>query len=107
MPFRQPYRLHISNQQSNFLGRNLELNFFINYILQPDFPAYNIIYISGQGGIGKSTLLARFIDEINSTTFHDYCLSAIINEQQSTSTNIMEKFAKQLGIKGEFDKALN
>src|SRR6266566_7260770 len=89
-----------------FIGRTGELLFFVQNILKPEEPTHNIISIWGQGGVGKSTLLARFIDEAHSAEFKDYCLTAIVDERQTTPTSIMEKFADQLHITGDFKKAL-
>ncbi len=90
-----------------FIGRTNELLFFIQHILKPEDPSYHIISISGQGGVGKSTLLNRFIGETQSGDFKDYCLVALANERQTTPANIMEKFAEQLSLKGNFEKALS
>ncbi len=89
-----------------FIGRTGELLFFVQNILKPEEPTHNIISISGQGGVGKSTLLARFIDEAHAADFKDYCLTAIVDERQITPASIMEKFADQLHITGDFGKAL-
>jgi tetratricopeptide (TPR) repeat protein len=89
-----------------FIGRTGELLFFVQNILKPEEPTHNIISIWGQGGVGKSTLLARFIDEALTTDFKDYCLTAIVDELQTTPASIMEKFATQLHIQGAFEKAL-
>ena len=89
-----------------FIGRTGELLFFVQNILKPEEPKHNIISIWGQGGVGKSTLLARFIDEAHSAGFQDYCLTAIVDERQITPASIMEKFADQLHISGDFGKAL-
>jgi tetratricopeptide (TPR) repeat protein len=88
-----------------FVGREGELLFFIQNILKPEDPTHNIISISGQGGVGKSTLLTRLIDEAHTTDFKDYCLTAIVDERQITPTDIMGKFANQLHITGDFEKA--
>jgi len=90
-----------------FIGRSHELQFFIEHILTPEDPSYNIVSISGNGGVGKSTLLARFIDEIYSPRFKEYCLIALVDEQQPTPFMVMEKFAEQLHVKGKFKKALD
>jgi tetratricopeptide (TPR) repeat protein len=95
-----------TDSRSIFTGRRGELLFFVQNILKPINPTYNIISISGQGGVGKSTLLTRFIDEAHSPTFKDHCLTATVDERQITSVNIMEMFADQLGLKGKFDRAL-
>jgi len=89
-----------------FIGRTGELLFFTQNILKPEEPTHNIISISGQGGVGKSTLLARLIDEAHSPTFKDYCLTAIVDERQTTAVRMMEEFAEQLRMKGKFEKAL-
>ena len=89
-----------------FVGRTYELFFFTQHILKPEDPSYNIFFISGNGGVGKTTLLARFIDEIHTASFKDYCLAALVDERQTSLANIMEKLAIQLGLEGEFEKAL-
>ncbi len=89
-----------------FIGRTGELLFFVQNILKPEEPTHNIISIWGQGGVGKSTLLSRFIDEARSAEFKDYCLTAIVDERQITPVGIMGKFADQLHITGDFEKAL-
>ncbi len=89
-----------------FVGRTGELLFFVQNILKPEEPTHNIISIWGQGGVGKSTLLSRFIVEAHSVNFQDYLLTAFVDERQTTSMSMMEKFAHQLHIDGEFGKAL-
>jgi tetratricopeptide (TPR) repeat protein len=89
-----------------FIGRRNEIEFFVQQILKPEDPTYNIISISGVGGVGKSTLLARFIDEARAPEFKDYCLIALVDDQQTTPASIIEKFADQLHSEGEFEKAL-
>src|SRR5437588_12828437 len=86
----------VADARKIFVGRTDELHFFIEYILQPDDPSYNIISISGEGGVGKSTLLIRFIDETRLPPFDSYCLTAFINEKQMTPYTVMEKFSTQL-----------
>ena len=51
-------------------------------------------------------MLARFIDEAHSAEFKDYCLTATVDELQTTPASIMEKFAAQLHMQGAFEKAL-
>ncbi len=89
-----------------FIGRTGELLFFVQNILKPVEPTLNIISISGQGGVGKSTLLTRFIEEAHAADFKDYCLTGMVDERQITPVSIMEKFADQLHISGDFGKAL-
>lgn len=96
----------LTDARKIFIGRTNELHFFVKDILEPGDPAYNIVSISGQGGVGKSTLLLRFIDDACASNFKDYCLTAIVNERQATPASIMEKFAEQLNMAGDFEKAL-
>src|SRR5690348_2540379 len=87
-----------------FIGRTEELHFFREHILKPEDPAYNIVSISGQGGVGKSTLLIRFIEDTQASDFKDTCLSALVNERQATATDVMETFAAQLHLAGDFER---
>ena len=89
-----------------FIGRMGELLFFVQNILKPEEPTHNIISISGQGGVGKSTLLARYIAETHTPSFKDYCLTALVDERQTSAISIMQKFADQLRLEGEFKKAM-
>src|SRR5579859_3985235 len=89
-----------------FVGRANELHFFTEYILKPDDPAYNIISIHGDGGVGKSTLIARFSDEASTAAYREYCLTAIVDERQATAASMIEKFAEQLQMRSDFKKAL-
>jgi AAA ATPase domain len=99
-----------TSTQNIFIGRNNELTFFSENILKPEYPAYNIVSISGMGGVGKSTLLSRFIDEAHASGFRDYCLTALVDERQTTPASIMEEFADQLRNTGhplsKFEDAL-
>lgn len=89
-----------------FVGRSSELHFFLESILKSEKPSHNIVSIWGQGGVGKSTLVARFINEAHATNLKDYCLAALVDERQTTPVSIMEKLADQLQITGAFEKAL-
>ena len=97
---------HIIDARKIFIGRSTELQFFKECILKPEDPTYNIVSIDGQGGVGKSTLLLRFIEDAHATEFKDYCLTALVNEREATPTRFMEKFADQLHLEGDFEKAL-
>ena len=89
-----------------FIGRTSELLFFKQYILKPEDPTHNIISIYGQGGVGKSTLVARLIAETCTPKFKDWCLTALVDERQITPVSIMERLADQLHMSGRFLKAL-
>ncbi len=96
----------VADTRKIFVGRTNELQFFREHILEPEEPTYNIISIFGQGGVGKSTLLARVIEELSDSNYKDYCLSALVDERQTTPVSIMEQFADQLHLVGDFGKAL-
>ncbi len=83
-----------------FVGRTNELDFFVQCILKPDEPAYNVVSISGNGGVGKSTLLSMFLDRLHELDFRTYCLAALVDERQATPARIMEQFADQLRQQG-------
>jgi tetratricopeptide (TPR) repeat protein len=102
----QDSRPSLVSVSPTFIGRTGELLFFVHNILKPEAPTHNILSISGQGGVGKSTLLARFIEEAHEAPFKDYCLTALIDERQATPIGMMEKFAQQLHMAGEFEKVL-
>jgi tetratricopeptide (TPR) repeat protein len=100
------HTLSSTDTHKAFVGRASELHFFAEHLLIPKEPTSNILVISGQGGVGKSTLLARFIQLALAPDFADYCLVATVDERQVTPTNIMEQFANQLHMTGVFEKAL-
>jgi len=97
---------HLIDARKIFIGRITELEFFKECILKPEDPTYNIVSIDGQSGVGKSTLLLRFIEDAHATEFKDYCLTALINEREATPARFMEKFADQLHLEGDFENAL-
>lgn len=92
--------------QKVFVGRTNELRFFTERILKPEDPTYNIVSIYGDGGVGKSTLLSRFVEEANLPGYKEYCLLAVVDERQATVASMMEKFAEQLHMRNEFKRAL-
>ncbi len=63
MPFIKKNDAQNAQPSSSFIGRTGEIFFFVHNILRPEAPTHNILSISGQGGVGKSTLLARFMAE--------------------------------------------
>ena len=113
MPFKKQHlgRSPYSGETKGiFIARANELLFFIHDILEPEEPTHNIIAISGQGGVGKSTLVNRFMEEACTTNFKEYCLVARVDERQTTAASVIERFADQLGTTSqplkEFEKAL-
>ena len=98
--------LPLDDSRKIFVGRANELSFFTEHILQPDDPTYNIISIYGDGGVGKSTLVNRYIEVVNSPAFQEYCMAAIVDERQATPASMMEKFTAQLHMHHEFSRAI-
>jgi tetratricopeptide (TPR) repeat protein len=93
--------------RSVFVGRANELLFFIQHILKPEEPVHNILSIWGQAGVGKTTLLLQFISQTRTAEFKEYCLTALVDERQATPASMMEKFAQQLPLSKQFEKALS
>lgn len=103
---RSPFKKDIP-LQPNFVSRTDHVHFFEDAILKAERPQYNIISISGETGVGKTTLLHHFRDIARSTDFKDHCLTALVDEKQVTPAEMMEKFAEQLKFGKDFQKALN
>ncbi len=93
-----------------FVGRADQVRFFAHDILEPEDPSRNIISIAGQGGVGKSTLIQRFLDEAHTPNFREFCHTALVNERQTTPASVMERFADQFREQGhplkKFEEAL-
>jgi hypothetical protein len=79
-----------------FIGRINELRFFVQHILKPKQPTYNIVSVWGKAGVGKSTLLSRFRDKACAARFKDSCVTALVDVRQGTPAHIMEQCAAQL-----------
>ncbi len=96
MPFiKQTFRPQVETRNT-IIGRANEQDFFIEHVLRPVEPAYNLISVWGEAGVGKSTLLARFRDIARSSEFKDVCLTALVNEWLLTPACLMERVAAQL-----------
>ena len=74
-----------------FVGRSEQLSLFED-ALKASQPSFLILNISGQGGVGKSTLLERYhgISKSNDVAY------AIVNEDYLTIPRILETFVTQL-----------
>lgn len=95
---------------SAMIGRTNEQYFFIEHVLRQVKPAYSLISVWGEAGVGKSTLLTRFRDTARSTEFKDVCLTALIDEWPVTPAHLMERVSAQLRSAGAplvaFEQAL-
>ena len=104
MPFKKndPHSPQQSGERKKiFVGRADHIHFFIHSILEPEDPSHNIISIAGQGGVGKSTLMNYLLDEAQTRRFREYCVTAQVNDRQTTPANVMERFAEQLREAGQ------
>src|SRR5437667_7165544 len=98
--------LALTSARPIFIGRAKELLFFVQAILKPEEPLHNILSIWGQGGVGKTTLLHQFKHQVEMPGFKEYCLTALVDERQTTPASIMEKCARQVPLGSKFEKAL-
>src|SRR5258708_19961978 len=89
-----------------FIGRTNEMQFFVENILEPDIPTHNILSISGQSRVGKSTLLAQFANVLHTANFQNYSLTAQLDERQITAATAIATLTKHLPITDEFTKSL-
>ncbi len=89
-----------------FIGRASEMHYFAELILRPEKPTHNIISIAGNAGVGKTSLLKRFIHETQCSDYSGYCEVALVDERQATPMHIMQHWAEQLGMEGGFSRAL-
>src|SRR6266496_2389133 len=78
-----------------FVGREPELDNFTREINLPK-PRYLIFYISGQGGVGKTTLLNRYREIAKNSGF----LVLDTDEQQRDIATNLGRFARQLAESG-------
>src|SRR5437667_4024897 len=75
----------------SFVGREQELNIFQQQINCTP-PSKLIFYITGQGGVGKTTLLNRYREIAKNCGF----LLADCDEQQKDVPAVLSRFAHQL-----------
>ena len=90
----------IESHDRIFVGRTVELLFFRDHILQPTEPAYNIVSISGNAGVGKTTLLNQVINLVQAPNFKDYILTALVDSRQVSPDSVMTQFVLKLPKKG-------
>src|SRR5437588_4380268 len=82
-------------EEEGFIGRKEELNVFQQEINRAP-PRYLVFYISGQGGVGKTTLLRRYKEIAENSGF----LLADCDEQQHSVPTVLGRFAHQLAEQG-------
>ncbi len=99
MPKRPPSWKTITDQRrkENFVGRTEQIRVFQENFLG-DIPTYMVFSITGEGGVGKSTLLKRFgqiaqADEINANV-------VICDDRQAAPVEVMGYVAEQLAKRG-------
>src|SRR5260221_7549143 len=78
-----------------FVGRQQELESFRQHIGLKK-PRYLIFYITGQGGVGKTTLLNRYREMAEGYGF----LLAVCDEKQRNVSGVLGRFAQQLTDQG-------
>src|SRR5438552_10687995 len=81
----------VEAEEGRFVGREKELELFRQEI-QRETPRFLIFYISGQGGVGKSTLLGQYRTFARDTGF----LLADTDEMQRDVPSVLGRFAQQL-----------
>ncbi len=82
-------------EAERFVGREQELDLFRREISLPR-PRSIIFYITGQGGVGKSTLLGRYREMAQAAGF----LLADTDELQRDVPSVLGRFAQQLAVQG-------
>lgn len=82
------------------IGRSNERSFLFQHLLAADKPAYTVVSVSGSAGVGKSTFLRHFQDEVRASRFKDFCLTALVDEHMATPIQIMEQCAVQFRVAG-------
>ncbi|HYU75086.1 MAG TPA: tetratricopeptide repeat protein [Ktedonobacteraceae bacterium] len=78
-------------EAKRFIGREQELDVFRRQISLSK-PNYLIFYVTGQGGVGKSTLLNRYKEVARDSNF----LIADCDEQERDVPSVLGRFARQL-----------
>ncbi len=114
MPFikQTALAIHQSTAESRniFIGRLNERRFFREHILKPETPTENVIWLWGQAGVGKSTLLARLREEARTFATRQAILTTLVDAGSMTPLEMMDSIASQLRLAGSplviFEQAL-
>lgn len=80
----------------NFIGREKEEEIFVENILNPSLPKYNILSISGLPGVGKTELLLH----LKRVALERGHITALVNESNITPLSVMREFSNQIGKQG-------
>jgi tetratricopeptide (TPR) repeat protein len=83
-----------------FLGRTQELHLFVQHILQPQEPLFQVISLWGEPGVGTSTLLRRFRDEARLAAGTSRAFTALVDERLVSPLDMLERWAQQLRLAG-------
>ena len=83
-----------------FLGRTQELHLFVQHILQPQEPLFQVISLWGEPGVGTSTLLRRFHDEARLAAGTSRAFTALVDERLVSPLDLLERWAQQLRLAG-------
>src|SRR5579864_6951286 len=89
-------------EAERFVGREQELETFSQQINRTQ-PRYLIFYLTGQGGVGKTTLLNRYREIAKDSSF----LLTDCNELQRDIPAVLGRFARQLAEQGYPFKRFN
>lgn len=73
-----------------FVGRSEQLGLF-KQVLSATRPPFLILALSGQGGVGKTTLLEQFRHEAH----HQNILTALVNEDQTNIPLVLSCLVQQ------------
>ena len=80
-------------QKENFVGREDYLNIFTENV-KSDIPKYLLFFITGEGGVGKSTLLDQLMIVARDTGVESIIIQC--SEEQSTPVTVMGSISEQL-----------
>jgi hypothetical protein len=83
-----------------FLGRVQELHLFVQHIVKPQEPLFQVISLWGEPGIGTSTLLRRFRDEARLAAGTHRAFTALVDERLTNPLDLLEHWAQQLRLAG-------
>jgi tetratricopeptide (TPR) repeat protein len=101
MPEKSLQEILEARQQSSFVGRRSErLDFEANLKLSPEDPQRRFIFaISGQGGMGKTTLISQYRALVSSAGY----VSGWSDEDDGDLVEVMSRLSEEMNESGAFD----